>query len=85
VKNGALIVAVSFRGISERHEVLLILPEELKCLSGVLFQDDNHEGTHEEGCIGKLIRLVAAVVEDAVVLVLIILYRHRLKLRKTYL
>lgn len=76
VQYRALVVAVALGSIAEGDEVLLVLSEHLECFKGVLLQHDDHEGTHEEGRIGQLVGLVAAVVEYAIVLVLLILYTH---------
>jgi len=62
----AFVEAVTFARVTERLQRIVILSERFKCLPSASFEDDKHEGTHEEAGICKLCRVrTTAVVENA--------------------
>lgn len=66
VEHSALIKAVAFARITERFQSAMILLKHLKGLPCLHFEDDQHEGTHEEAGICELRRVrTRAVVENA--------------------
>ncbi len=62
--NGATIGAVAIAGISERPETCLVWCKSFPSDFGGLAKNHHHEGTHEVGCIGLLVKNVTAVVEN---------------------
>jgi len=74
MKVGAAVRAVSHRRISVRNELVLVGAESLPGFLGGLFENDNHEGTHEEGRVALLGVVERRVVVDFVVLILGIIH-----------
>jgi hypothetical protein len=75
MKNCALVVAFSLGGIAEGDELSMIRPECVICFLWWNFQHNNHERAHEESSISQFIGSIRAVVEYAIVFVLVILLR----------
>ena len=75
MKNCALVVAFSLGGIAEWDELSMIGPECVICFLWWNFQHNNHERAHEESSISQFIGSVRAVMEYAIVFILVILLR----------
>ena len=73
MKDGALIETLTFRGISERFQKILVRLELGKSFFSTHLKDDNHESSHKEASISQFLWVAAAVVEDFAVFVLGIL------------
>ena len=66
VKDCAFVEAITFAGISERLEIWLVDSELFVCLFRVHFEDNNHEGAHQEAGVRDLgIVRAATVVIDS--------------------
>lgn len=66
MQNGALVKAVAFARITEGFQSAVIISEHLEGVPCLHFENDKHEGTHEEAGICELRRVrTRAVVENA--------------------
>ena len=73
VEDAAIVVAISFGGITEGQEPLMVGSESIIGFLRGRFENYEHEGTHQEGCICLLLRVVRAIMKDSVIFVLFIL------------
>ena len=73
LQHGALVEAVALARVPVRLEQAVVGAEHVPGLLGGAFQDDDHEGTHEECPIYHFVRLVrSAIMEDSIVGVILV-------------
>ena len=70
----AAVSTVSHRRVSIWNELIVIWAESLPRLISTLFEDDDHEGTHQERRIALFVIIQACVVVDLVVFVLLVIH-----------
>ena len=74
VEVSAAVGTVSHCCITVRYKLVVVRAESLPGIIGRLVQDDDHEGTHEEGCITLLGVVKGSIMVDLVVLVLLVIH-----------
>lgn len=70
----ASVGAVSHCRVSVWNKFIVVRTESLPCFFCALLQDNNHEGSHEEGSITLLVVVEASVVVNLIILVLLIVH-----------